>query len=183
MLVIDIHKLYGKYLTLNIPNPFTLEEIDARFRQRYLAEEIDIECFADLKKDRYANFHTARRAYIFRNKQVSDELIKLNPIEDLESLRTAEFNIILNSEDNIYLSGATEQGRSYLLALETSIFCGIEEEDMRLGNEEFEDYLKALYLTGYIQFENDPLIEKAYQRYRAGYTLKWYGYTAGKSTF
>ncbi|WP_326102189.1 hypothetical protein [Paenibacillus apiarius] len=51
MLVIDIHKLYGKYLTLNIPNPFTLEEIDARFRQRYLAEEIDIECFADLKKE------------------------------------------------------------------------------------------------------------------------------------
>ncbi|MBN3526326.1 pyruvate kinase [Paenibacillus apiarius] len=180
---LDINKLFKKYLTLDIPNPFTLEQINNRFKNCYFAEEVDIHYFSDLEKDPHANFDTVVKAYIFRDERGIKELLKLNPDEYLECYHPNGINIILNSEDKTYLSGATEQGMSFLLGLETSIFCGISQEDMALGNEKFEDYLKALYLAGYIQFEDDPLIERAYQRYRDGYTLKWYGLTDGESTF
>ena len=181
--MIDIHKLYEKYLTLNIPNPFTLKDIECLYKQKYFAKEVSIECFAGLRRDPHANFDTVVKAYIFRDERGIKELLKLNPDEYLECYKPNGINSIINSEDNIYMSGGTMQGMSFLLALETSIFCGIEEENMKLGNEEFEDYLKALYLAGYIQFEDDLLIERAYQRYRDGYTLKWYGLTDGESTF
>ncbi|NGP57741.1 hypothetical protein FLT15_04840 [Paenibacillus thiaminolyticus] len=82
------------------------------------------------------------------------------------------------------MSGITVQVGTKLLLIELDIFGGIDKEDMVLGKEEFHDYLKALYLAEYIHFENDPFIEKARQRYREGYRLRWFGSgTSGETTF
>lgn len=51
---------------------------------------------------------------------------------------------------------------------------------MTLGNERFEDYLVALYLAGYIQFENDTILEDVYKRYRDSYLLEYYGPSSGR---
>ncbi|GAC44456.1 hypothetical protein PPOP_3862, partial [Paenibacillus popilliae ATCC 14706] len=85
-------------------------------------------------------------------------------------------------DDQVYMSGGTTQIGTKLLSLETKIFMGIDEENAVLGNVKFESYLKALYLVGYIQFENDSLIEKARQRYREGYMLQRFGPQIGNST-
>lgn len=75
------------------------------------------------------------------------------------------------------------QSPTKLLAIEMSIFSGINKENMILGKEEFDNYLKALYLAGYIQFKNDFVIEQARKRYRNGYRLRWFGYSSGETTF
>ncbi|WCF06308.1 pyruvate kinase [Paenibacillus thiaminolyticus] len=180
---LDIKALYEKFLLTNIPNPFTLKDIDNRLKTKYYAEEVDLDKFDGLKKDSHANFDTIVKAYTFKDERGLKELLKLNPDEDLDCYIPNGFHYLLNSNDNEFLSGATEKGMSFVLSLESSIFMGIEESDMVLGNERFEDYLKALYLTEYIQFEDDPWIEKAHKRYKEGFTLRWYGLTDGESIF
>ncbi|EJW20339.1 pyruvate kinase [Paenibacillus alvei] len=176
----DILTLYEKFLLLSIPNPFTLSDIDTRLKTKYFAEEVDLDQFEGLKKDPYAHYESIVKAYTFRDERGFNQLEKLNPSEYLSS---EEINLLINSDDNIYMSGGTTQGTSFLLALETNIFGGIKKESMVLGNEEFEDYLKALYLTGYIDLEDDFLLQKAHERYRKGNVLKYFGYTQGESTF
>ncbi|MFB6367872.1 pyruvate kinase, partial [Paenibacillus elgii] len=174
---LNITKLYEKYLSLDIPNPFLLNDIDNRLKTAYHAEEADLRYHEGLRSDPHADFETAIKAYSFTDERGIQELLKLNPEEYLESYKPNGFHYILNSKDGIHLCGATDQGLSFVLTLETGIFFGIEKDKMMLGNEEFEEYLIALYLAGYIQFENDLLLEQAYKRYRAGYTLRWYGFT------
>lgn len=173
---LDIKKLYEKYLSLQIPNPFTLHDIDSRLKTAYFAEEADLRNYEGLRSDPHANFETAVKAYCFPDERGIKKLLKLNPDEYLDDEPNG-FHFIINSKDGTYLCGATEQGMSFVLGLESCIFSGVDQNNMVLGNEKFEDYLKALYLTGYIQFDNDPLLEQAYERYRAGYTLRWYGLT------
>lgn len=68
---IDIEKLYQKYLTLDIPNPFTLEQIHDRLTKKYRAEKVDLERFADLRNDPYAGFDQAVAAYGLRTTRPS----------------------------------------------------------------------------------------------------------------
>ncbi|BFH68369.1 hypothetical protein J27TS7_54070 [Paenibacillus dendritiformis] len=185
----DINQLYEKYLTLNIPNPFTLEQINERLMKQYSATPVDVNRFDDLKKDPWADFHTAVAAYQFRNSDGVEKLLILeSPDEKIEFYKECTYgdgcNLILNSEDQIYVSGGTIQVGTKLLLIELDIFGGIDKEDMVPGKEEFNDYLKALYLAGYIHFENDSFIEKARQRYREGYRLRRFGSgTSGETTF
>lgn len=65
-----------------------------------------------------------------------------------------------------------------MLVLEIDVFRRkIEEEEMYLGNLPFEEYLITLYLTGYIQFEDDLFINKLAACFQEGYRLirnaKW----------
>ncbi|WII37329.1 pyruvate kinase [Paenibacillus thiaminolyticus] len=180
---LDVTTLYEKYLALHIPNPFTLRDIDERLKTAYYAEEADLRRYESLRSDPDAYFETAVKAYTFRDRRGIEQLLKLNPDNSLHSYRPNGFHYIINSEDGIHPCGGTRQGMSYMLSLENGIFYGIDPSEMILGNERFEDYLKALYLTGYIQLDNDPLLEQAHARYRAGYTLKWYGMTDGIHIF
>ncbi|ANA79084.1 hypothetical protein PVOR_27540 [Paenibacillus vortex V453] len=177
---IDIQKLYDKYMTLDIPNPFNLEQIDQILKDKYFAVETDLENFSGLRFDPYENFDEAVKAYSFRDKRGIKELFKLNSEEYDESLVPNGINLTVNSKDNMYISGGTEIGGSNLLSIETAIFFGIDKEEMTLGNERFEDYLVALYLAGYIQFENDTILEDVYKRYRDSYLLEYYGPSSGR---
>ena len=60
-------------------------------------------------------------------------------------------NIILESEDNQYISDFTLQGMSEKIWNELIIFQGITVSDCTLGNEKFHDYLKALLKAEYIK--------------------------------
>ncbi|GAC44445.1 hypothetical protein [Paenibacillus popilliae] len=191
---LDINKLYEKYLTLHIPNPFTLDQIGARLIKQYAAKQITKEKFIELydpsfPEDPYADFHTVVTVYIFRDQEGMKKLLTLDsPDEKISFYKNINrpyshgCNLILNSDDQVYMSGGTTQIGTNLLSLETSIFRGFNEEDAVLGNVRFESYLKALYLVGYIQFENDSLIEKARQRYREGYMLQRFGTQIGNNT-
>ncbi|GAC44267.1 hypothetical protein [Paenibacillus popilliae] len=190
---LDINKLYETYLTLHIPNPFTLDQIGARLIKQYAAKQITkekfIECYdPSFPEDLYADFHTVVTVYIFRDQEGMKKLLTLDsPDEKVSFYEDINYsrhgcNLILNSDDQVYMSGGTTQIGTKLLTLETKIFMGIDEENAVLGNVKFESYLKALYLVGYIQFENDPLIEKARQLYREGYRLQRFGTQTGNNT-
>ncbi|WP_245583536.1 pyruvate kinase [Paenibacillus assamensis] len=132
-----------------------------------MAEEVNVNRFADLAKDPYANFNEAVRAYIFRDKEVIEELVKVNDETSTFLIRNyLEVNLILESTDHKYVSGLTIQGGSEILGYELYVFRGLPPQQMVLGNEYFEYYLKCLYMTGYITFENDPYYEVACQRVR-----------------
>lgn len=177
----DIQKLYKEYLTLEIPNPFTLQDIHNRLTKKYAAKEVDKNIFSSLKLDPHARFETVVTAYIFREKKAIKELYKLNKEEELFELH--DINYIVNSEDNIHRSGATTHGMSYLLALESEVFWGIDQNEMFIGNERFEEYLILLYLTGYIYFENDPFINQLLERYKEGYYLRYFGVHDGQEKY
>lgn len=72
------------------------------------------------------------------------------------------------------LTDSTLQGFSHMLVLEVDMLRGkVEEEAMYLGNLPFEEYLITLYLTGFIQFEDDLFINKLAACFQEGYRLIW----------
>ncbi|WP_145152154.1 pyruvate kinase [Paenibacillus xylanexedens] len=169
---IDIQKLYDKYITLNIPNPFTLEQIHERLTEKYYAEKVDLEEFSDLRNDPYAGFDQAVAAYVFKDERGTKQLISLNKDEDIHE--PLEFAWIIES---------TVRGFSLVLNLGIDVFYGMEESEMTLGNQRFEEYLILLYLTGYIEFENDYFINPLRARYREGYRLRYFGMQNGDDNY
>ncbi|UPK46614.1 pyruvate kinase [Paenibacillus pabuli] len=175
---IDIQRLYDKYLTLNIPNRFTLSEIHQTITEKYHAEKVDLELFSDLRGDPYAYFDTAVVAYTFSDSEAIKKLSELNYTKNLSVI-----SWILNSRDNKYLTGGTMRGESCVLDLEIAIFNGMDEEEKQLGNLRFEEFLIILYLTGHIHFNDDPLIEELKSRYREGYYLRYFGHDNGSGKY
>lgn len=169
---IDIQKLYEKFLTLDFPNPFTLEQIHERLTQKYYGEKVDLESFSNLRRDPEADFDKAVAAYVFKDERGTRELVKLNRDEDIHE--PLEFALVINS---------TLLGNSELLSLETYVFHGMDKAEMVLGNLRFEEFLIVLYLTGYIQFENDPLIDQIIARYKEGYGLRFFGAQDGYENY
>ncbi|WP_434752475.1 pyruvate kinase [Paenibacillus amylolyticus] len=169
---IDIQKLHDKYLSLSIPNPFSLEQIHTRLTEEYYAEKVDLEHFSSLRNDPEANFDQAVAAYTIRDPRGTFKLIKLNKVEDIHE--PLEFSWVIDS---------TVIGMSFLFNLELNIFDGIEKSEMYLGNLRYEEYLIALYLAGYIKFENDPLIDEITARYRAGNYLRYFGMQDGYENY
>ncbi|NOJ74127.1 pyruvate kinase [Paenibacillus alvei] len=165
---LDISLLYEKFLSINISNPFYLSEIDARLKTKYSAEELDVSKFDDLKKDPYANYDTIVKAYTIHDSRVIEKLVSLNPPG---SITPEVINFLINSSDGIYYSGSTIQGMSNLLGLEASIFGGIKEEDMVLGNGSFEEYLIFLYLLEYIDLGDDILLKETREYYKNEYFI------------
>ncbi|MBU5353682.1 pyruvate kinase [Paenibacillus silvae] len=175
---IDINKLYNKYITLDIPNRFTLEQIYQTITEKYFAVKVDMELFSDLRLDPYASFETAVAAYSFPHPEAVKRLSLLNNTEN-----SYDISWIINSEDNVYMSGGTIRGVSFILDLEIAIFNGMDEEEKTLGNPRFEEFLIILYLTGYIKFQNDPHIEELVKRYKEGYYLRYFGHDNGSGNY
>lgn len=163
-MTIDIQNLHQKYTSLEIPNPFSMDQIHSRLTQKYYGEKVDMSLFSDLSLDPDADFDKATAAYVFRDERGRKELLQLNNIE--EQHEDMEIAWIINS---------TMRGMAHQLILETDVFNGISKEEMYLGNPRYEEFLVTLYLTGYIQFENDNLIEKLRAKYRNGYRLRYFG--------
>ncbi|WP_046226116.1 hypothetical protein [Paenibacillus dauci] len=161
---IDIQKLYKKYLELNIPNPFSPEQIHQRLTKTYYAQKVDLDRFSDLKEDMYAEFDKATGAYVFEDERGIQKLMQLNNNEDIDS-----------DSVHAWVINSTQLGMSNLLTLEITIFYGINPENMSIGNLEFEEYLIMLYLAGYIQFENDTCINEIRELYKKGYYLRYFG--------
>ncbi|WII36325.1 hypothetical protein [Paenibacillus thiaminolyticus] len=110
--------------------------------KQYSATQVDVNRFADLKKDPCTDFHTAVTAYLFRNSDGVEKPLTLeSPDEKIEFYKDCTYadrcNLILNSEDQIYKSGGTIQVGTKLLLIELDIFGGIDKHDMVLGKEEF----------------------------------------------
>lgn len=167
-MLIDINKLHKKYLTLNIPNPFTPDQVHQRLTETYFAEKVELDRFADLRNDPHAGFDKATAAYVFEDERGIEKLVALTPDEYIS--REVKY---------AYVVGSTVMGVSYILCLEIEIFHGIEQEEMELGNQRFEEYLIVLYILGYIRFEDDSLIDKVIARYREGYYLRYFGVQDG----
>ncbi|MDK8193100.1 pyruvate kinase [Paenibacillus sp. UMB7766-LJ446] len=171
--MIDIQRLYEKYLTLEIPNPFTLEQIHNRLTEAYYAEQVDLNIFSSLRFDPEAGFDQALAAYVFKDERGIQKILKLNNDEEIHE--PLEFAWIINS---------TLQGFSHMLVLEIDVLRGkIEEEEMYLGNLPFEEYLITLYLTGHIQFEDDLFIDKLAARFQEGYRLRYFGMQNGDEKY
>ncbi len=172
MNMIDIERIYEKYLTLNIPNTFTDEQIHRRLTETYHAEKVGLERFEDLRQDDHANFENAKGAYVFEDPRGTAKLARLNTEEE-------------NPEDSSYawVMNSTQMGMSNMLTLEITIFYGIDKEEMKLGNLRFEEYLIMLYLTGYIEFENDESIESVRDLYRNGHYLRYFGVQNGSGVY
>ncbi|WP_172253454.1 pyruvate kinase [Saccharibacillus deserti] len=168
---IDIRRIYGKYLTLNIPNTFSDEQIHKRLTEVYYAEKVDLERFADLRKDAHANFEHAAGAYVFEDPRGTAKLARLNAEEEPED---SSYAWVMNS---------TQIGMSDMLTLEITIFHGIAEEEIRLGNLRFEEYLVMLYLTGHIELENDEQVEQARDLYKNGHYLRYFGAQNGSGVY
>ncbi len=160
----DIQKLYKRYLELDISNPFSEDCIHQRLTETYGAEQVALDRFSDLADDPYANFDQAIGAYIFENEDGIQKLIRLNCDEDIDP-----------DAIHAWIMNSTQLGMSNVLTLEIAIFYGMSSSDMVIGNLEFEEYLIALYILGYIQFENDTCIDKICNLYRKGYYLRYFG--------
>lgn len=169
---IEIDRLYEKYLTLNIPNPFTSDQIHQRLTETYFAEQVDLNRFSDLRNDPHAHFEKATAAYVFEDKRGIEKIISLNPVDCID--KEAQY---------AYIIGSTVIGSSYLLCLEADVFNGIDTKELALGNQRFEEYLIVLYLLGYIKFKDDPLIDKVTSRYREGYYLRYFGMQNGYNKY
>ena len=59
----NYEKLSEQFKALNFPRRFTLQEIDARLKNRYLAELIDISFFEALRKDPHVHYENGVAAY------------------------------------------------------------------------------------------------------------------------
>ncbi|WP_340400443.1 pyruvate kinase [Paenibacillus sp. FSL H8-0079] len=171
-MTIDIQLLHEKYMSLEIPNPFSMEQIHSRLTQKYYAEKVDLSFFADLSRDPHANFDKATAAYVFEDERGTKELLQLNNVE--EQHEGMEIAWIINS---------TMRGMAHQLILETDVFYGMDNEEMYLGNPRYEEFLVTLYLTGYIQFENDSLIDQLRAQYRDGYRLRYFGMQNGAEKY
>lgn len=177
---IDINKIHQKYLTLKIPNRFTLTDIHERLTTKYQAQEVDISNFSGLRLDPHADWESVVTAYVIRDKNAIRELEELNKESELYD---SDYNVIINSKDKIHITGSTLQGFSIVLMLEMDIFWGMDKEEMYLGNKRFEEYLIILYILGYIQFENDDAINYVRDRYKNGYYLRFFGNNDGRDLF
>ncbi|HWO95917.1 MAG TPA: hypothetical protein VNM45_06220 [Bacillus sp. (in: firmicutes)] len=126
-------KAVEKYKELGIPLRYTLEEIDKILKTKYLAVEVDKKEFADLKEDPYAHYENIRKCYVIQDKKILERLFtdteKIDLYNMIQFLKTSSndiqnenekmwkdvqeggrINIILESEDNKYISDFTLQG-------------------------------------------------------------------------
>ena len=164
-----VKEVVRRYEGVAIPHRFNLDEIGTVLKEKYLAVEEPVS-FADLDGE---SMSRAKRYYVITDSVVLQELYTPAEKMDLYSMmllmqdEPEEFefivqqmwhdiqlgkriNIILESEDNIYMSNFHLQGMSDKLLNEMYIFNGIDEKDCHLDNEAFRDYLKILIAAGFI---------------------------------
>jgi len=164
-----VKEVVRRYEGVAIPHRFNLDEIGTVLKEKYLAVEEPVS-FADLDGE---SMSRAKRYYVITDPNVLQELYTPAEKMDLYSMmllmqdEPEEFefivqqmwhdiqlgkriNIILESEDNIYMSNFHLQGMSDKLLNEMYILNGIDEKDCHLDNEAFRDYLKILIAAGFI---------------------------------
>jgi hypothetical protein len=164
-----MEELVQRYEQANIPNHFSIEQVDTILRGKYLATPTDIEMFADLKHDPYVDFENIVGAYAITNQEVLSQLLsaneKISLYEFIRSLEKKEedldndsmdghtgrrIDIILESKDGTRLTGFTVQGLCDKLVAELAVMKGIDVEECILGNEQFYHYLRNLLKAQYI---------------------------------
>lgn len=159
-------EMYRKYKNLNIPLQYSIEEISNIYLKKYNAVEIDKKFFIDLKKDPYVNYSKIVKCFVINDKKILDhlfskeekehhlefrkEISQLYPEEDFVIEEGRLLNIILESDDNNTISSFTLQGKSDKIFYELIVFKGIKNEDIKLDNINFQEYLQALVQSGYI---------------------------------
>jgi hypothetical protein len=171
-----IKKLFYKYKELNIPNKFTIQEVDSILKNKYNAVEIDKQQYTELKNDPYINYEKIVKSYKLEDNNVLNNLFNdeeknnfieiekenskypIHPEEDynkaIEQRNLQEGKLLLiflESEDGKYISTFTLQGQCEKLSIELIVFKGIDPDKCDLQNESFVHYLEALLKAGYIR--------------------------------
>ncbi len=159
-------KVFEAYKDLKIPNKFTLVEVDKLLKEQYSAIEENIN-LADIDgvRDNVVKYYKITDIQVLEGIFTSIEKLDLYTIGHINKNEPANFkyeiqtmwndveerrrlNIILESEDNKYISGFTLQGMSEKNLNLLNVFIGIDSSFCYLGNEMFHEYLKRLILAG-----------------------------------
>jgi hypothetical protein len=99
-----IKKLFYKYKELNIPNKFTIQEVDSILKNKYNAVEIDKQQYTELKNDPYINYEKIVKSYKLEDNNVLNNLFndeEKNNFIEIEKYTLKKITIkLLNEEQN-----------------------------------------------------------------------------------
>ncbi|HFT2186685.1 MULTISPECIES: hypothetical protein [Bacillus] len=169
-----INKLYEKYKMRNIPNKFSIDEIDTILKSEYRATEIKKNKIGSIYLDTNIEFKEIVKCYKIEEKAVlmelfSDaekknfaEMIQLNQSEqntdfneqDLFNKEIQEGKLIvifLASADGTYINYFNLLGHSEMMYNKLTVLMGLEKEECNIENPLFQEYLQALAAIGYLE--------------------------------
>ena len=156
----DLFSKYQKGEYEKFPPP-TLENLDIFLKERYLAKEVEDETFFGLNKDPMVNVKDIIKMYRINDPKIMEELYTQEErefqleIEDeaAENQNRNRVQIILESKDNVNISGYTMQGMSLRLSSAMHVFLtALNKEDVKDINTQEEyilDYLASLWWAGF----------------------------------
>lgn len=159
-----MRKLHEKFLKSSLVKRLTLDEIEDYLTRIYRAKRVDKKEFEELKDDPFVDFDNIVFCYSITDEEVvnslrsASEKKEMNQIKKLISQVTSiserekklalqaeeTFTIILESSDHRYVDNITLQGESEKLLKEMIFLQGINPSECKLGNEDYEEYLKVL---------------------------------------
>ncbi|WP_212935772.1 hypothetical protein [Bacillus hominis] len=169
-----INKLYEKYKMRNIPNKFSINEIDGVLKDEYKVTEIEKGKIGYMMHDSYTNFDEIIKCYkidqqdillsLFSDEENSNfaEMVKLYQSEkhmhydeqDFFNQQIQEGKLIvifLASKDGTFINYFNLLGHSEKVYHKLTVFMGLEKEECSIDNPLFQEYLQALDATGYLE--------------------------------
>ncbi|MEH6933705.1 hypothetical protein [Bacillus sp. JJ783] len=169
-----INKLYEKYKMRNIPNKFSIDEIDTILKSEYGVTEIEKNKIGSIHLDSNIKFREIVKCYKIEEKAVlmslfSDEeknnfaeMMQLNQSEQNTDFDERDFFnkeiqegklivIFLASTDGTYVNYFNLLGHSEIVYNKLTVLMGLEKEECNIENPLFQEYLQALAATGYLE--------------------------------
>lgn len=168
---LEAHK---KYKQLNFPK-FNLNQIDNILKNKYNAEEVDVQLFPELQNDPYFNSSHVTKCYAIHDPEVLKNLFSEEEKKDhLEFMRLngvlnkkvdhsvvedrlhaigqgSLLYIFFQSPDGTYLgSFLSTHGQCEKISHELIVFKGIDPENCVIGNVDYKLYLFSLVKAGYL---------------------------------
>ena len=142
-----------------LPKP-TIEDISVFLENNYKAYEIKDETFLGLDKDVMVDVKNIVKMYRIDDPEIMEELYTDEEKEEQLEIPDAasdyqyknRFNIILESEDKVSISGYTLQGTSNRMrSLIWAVCAKITEEDIEAKDPYYLDYLASLWWAGFLK--------------------------------
>ncbi|MED1441935.1 hypothetical protein NSQ61_01000 [Aeribacillus sp. FSL K6-1121] len=166
----NFKEIHQRFIESGLPYKYSIDEVSNILEKKYQAKKRDQEDFQDLNSDPFVNRQNIVYCYTIDDEEVLNNILsqeekkerdyikkqilndqKLSQEEKNQIIKDeTAINIIIESDDQKFISNFTIQGSSNQILNEFIIFKGINEEDCVLGNEEYEYFLRALVRGGYI---------------------------------
>ncbi|HDR6255658.1 hypothetical protein [Bacillus cereus] len=169
-----LNKLYEKYTMRNIPNKFSINEIDSILKDEYKVTEIDKSTIGSMIHDPDTNFDEIVKCYKIDKHDILSQLFSVEEKgnfaevtrlyqsdesthydeQDLynQQIQTGKLVVIfLASTDGTFVNYFNLLGHSEKMYQKLTVLMGLEKEDCNLDNPLFQEYLQALSATGYLE--------------------------------